>query len=635
MYMDIKALSRRITIQAAASYFYVQIGTVLASELFSQLYNPLWDVGYIDRIKLAINPKLILFCILLCSMTALAIRAYLKPLWKELANPGQDRKTRDRARMVAVRLPWTLILYNSFIWTFAVFLFWFINGFSMPSRLPVLWVLAIKLSESLAGSLLNAFVIDAFLKEPKERLQIHSFQEKERDHFIERKAIFIPVSTGAIIMTHMAYITWYYLSRAPDQAGPAQPYLSIVLVGIIILVVIFFVALTSKRQDIIQFQLLHEQIKKMSESANADLRQKVSILNFDETGRVTESMNAYLGVLQDMINSIRTGCGSLKDNETGLTHSMKVAADNLHKIITSVQTAKGEIEKQLDATRSSSVSVEEISNRTQNLHAAVVQQNASVSNSSAGIEQMIANIQSVNANTERINSACKKLLDSANNGKNKITDSNTLIKKVVDASNLLIDANKMIAAIAAQTNLLAMNAAIEAAHAGAAGAGFAVVADEIRSLAEKSAKQSKLVTGHLGEVRSAIENAVSSSTEAATGFDDVLSLINTVTDMEQENALSMREQKTGSDQVAQTLHEMQQTTGVVNEAAQTLATDVDHLEKAITRLVECSNRVQAEMEQIVEDTESMQESFDGMSTLKEGNHEIFTSVAEQVGRFLV
>jgi len=311
------------------------------------------------------------------------------------------------------------------------------------------------------------------------------------------------------------------------------------------------------------------------------------------------------------------------------------AEQKLQEINSSVKKANTEIEKQSQATDESSAAVKKISHRVQELHAAVSQQTASVSNSSAGIEEMIANISSVTTNVQRVNKTCVSLLDAANNGKNKIADSNTMIGKVVEASTLLLDANKMISAIASQTNLLAMNAAIEAAHAGDAGAGFAVVADEIRSLAEKSAKQSKIVNAQLKEVRTAIENAVSSSNAASVGFDEVLSLITTVTTMEQENSNALQEQKTGSDQVAQTLFEMQKTTETVHTAAGVLASESDQLDNAINRLIACSKLVQSEMDAILNDSVGMNATFGEVSELKENNSEIFQNVARQVGRFML
>lgn len=638
---DIEKCARSVNAKTVISYFAVQNGIVFLSELFSQLYNPTKNTGYGGRVLLALNPKLYLFTILLCGLTGVFIVLYLKPLWKalrharELGAADSEAPEMAKARMIAVRLPWFLIVYNTGIWTFAVIVFWLLNGGAMPSGLPFGAVLAIKLSESLAGSLLNAFIIDSFLTEAKRMLRISSFHKREQDWFIELKAIFIPIATGAISLTHMAFITWYYLQMPKGAEGPDDPITSILGAGSLIIIAVFFVSLYSKRQDQKQFSLLNNQITEMQSSESVDLKNKVSILNFDETGKITENFNSYLEVLRFMLAEISRGTGELRQNETMLGSVMVDAESRLAEINESVETTDKGMERQTGATADCSTAARQIASRAESLHDAVIRQNASVGNSSAGIEQMIANIGSVTANVERINGACENLLGSANRGKDRISESNILIGKVVESSAVLMDANRMIAAIAAQTNLLAMNAAIEAAHAGSAGAGFAVVADEIRSLAEKSTKQSSIVNGQLKDVRIAIENAVTASSQAASGFDEVLSLIETVTGMEQENARAMQEQRTGSDQVAQTLLEMQQTTESVNEAAGYLTADVETLDDAVGRVVETSDQVKKEMEAIRSDTERMNETFNDVTRIKSKNDEIFSKLADQVNRFIL
>lgn len=78
--MKLSPLAKKITRRAVSSYFIVQIGTLLVSDFFSQMYNPTRDVDFGGRIALALNPKLLIFVLLICSLTGLLIRVYLKPL---------------------------------------------------------------------------------------------------------------------------------------------------------------------------------------------------------------------------------------------------------------------------------------------------------------------------------------------------------------------------------------------------------------------------------------------------------------------------------------------------------------------------------------------------------------------------
>ena len=635
--MKSSPLAKKINIQSSASFFYVQFGILVLSEIFLQVFNPIKNATIPDRLFMAFSPKLLVFTLSLCILAIFLIHEYLKPLWICLES-GPDRRTEKillRARMVAVRLPWTLLIFTTAGWVLGIIVFYILNGNSMPSGIPFYWVLTTKLSMAFIGSLINAFIIDSYLKEPKQLLNISRFEKKEVDHFIQIKTILIPLASGFFILTHIAYLTWYYLFRSRYKLGPHSPVLSVIIIGLIMEVIIFFLAWLSKKQDTTQYNLLDSQILTLASSNSADLNKKVSILNFDETGRITESLNSYLEVLHHMVIQIQSSCSTLRENESGLSASMYEANEKLQEINSSIQTANTEILTQIHSISESTEAVRKISSRVQELNSAVIQQNASVSDSSAGIEQMIANISAVTANVERINAMCTTLLSSAHRGKDKISDANSLIGKVVDSSELLLEANKMVASIAAQTNLLAMNAAIEAAHAGNAGAGFAVVADEIRTLAEKSAKQSSVINGYLKEVRGAIENAVTSSNDASVGFDDVLGLITTVAGMEQENAHAMQEQKTGSVQVSQSLHEMQQTTDSVKATATSLSDDSSQLNEAIQKLVECSNRVKVEMDAILNDTVGMNATFEEVTQLKENNSLTFKNVSEQVDRFIL
>jgi len=635
--MTQSSLARKATRKSILSYFLVQITTVTSSELFSQYFNPTTDVDLLGRIRLALNPNLFLFNLLLCCITAVLISWYLKPLWKTLAPPQGERskKTEARARMVAVHIPWVLIIYNTIIWIFAVFAFYYLNGGAMPSGLPFHWVLILKLSVSLIGSVINTFLIDGYLKEAKQQLHIHHLNFNERDLFIEFKPILIPLVAGLITVSHMVYVLWYYETKPTLGQGPGAPVTHGFLVGIVLLAVIVLMTLFSKKQDSTQFRLLNLQIRHLASSESTDLNKKVAILNFDETGRITESLNVYLETLHDLVHGVHTGCSVLKKNEADLSQEMNDAKQRLNGITGTVGKTNEIINQETVATETSTEAVRTISSNIAKLRTAVAQQGDSVTNSSAGIEEMIANIGAVTANVMRVGRTCEELLKAAGRGKEKISQSNNMITRVVEASRELIDANKMIASIASQTNLLAMNAAIEAAHAGDAGAGFAVVADEIRSLAQKSAQQSKNVTLQLKQVREAIDTAVASSKDATSGFDEVLSLIQTVTTMETENNQALQEQKAGSDQVASTLTDMQQTTSMVNTAAEELSGDAEKLDDAIRQLKHCSEVARYDMDAITAEIKAMTDTFERVSQIKERTSATFQRVAKEVNRFIL
>jgi len=202
------------------------------------------------------------------------------------------------------------------------------------------------------------------------------------------------------------------------------------------------------------------------------------------------------------------------------------------------------------------------------LNGNVSEQAAAVTQSAAAIEEMVANIQSVTSALTKNADHVKELQSASVVGNQGINEVVTDIRGIAAESESLLGINSVMANIASQTNLLSMNAAIEAAHAGESGRGFAVVADEIRKLAESSSKQSKTIGTVLKTIKTSIDKITKSAENVLNRFDTIDDGIKTVAEQERGVLNAMEEQKQGSEQVLQAIGQVSDITQRVKDDAQ-------------------------------------------------------------------
>ncbi len=287
----------------------------------------------------------------------------------------------------------------------------------------------------------------------------------------------------------------------------------------------------------------------------------------DELGLLANDLNEFYQVTKTLITELKGVAKNSQGAADILTDNVNGAATAIEQISRSIISVKDQIVNQSAGVEEAHATVLQIMNVIKTLDDNVATQSASVTESSAAVEEMVANIRSVTDILDKNGETVTELGHASEMGVQKVREAVENSSKIMEESTGLFEASTVIQSIASQTNLLAMNAAIEAAHAGDVGKGFAVVADEIRKLAEDSNTQGKSITERLHSLQALINTVFESTQEVQKQFDTIFELSKTVKNQEDVIMHAMQEQSTGSSEVLTAVQQINDTTTSVRDSS--------------------------------------------------------------------
>jgi methyl-accepting chemotaxis protein len=303
-------------------------------------------------------------------------------------------------------------------------------------------------------------------------------------------------------------------------------------------------------------------LKDISEGTG-DLTRTVNIHSKNEIGELAKYFNETVAKIRNMVISIKKQTHVLFDIGNTLAGNMKTTVDAIDEMNGTIQKIKERVINQSASVNETNATMEHINCNIKKLSDNVEKQHESVEQSSSAIEQMLANIRSVTGTLEGNAANVKNLSDASAVGHTGLREVADNIREIAKNSEGLLEINAVMENIASQTNLLSMNAAIEAAHAGASGKGFAVVADEIRKLAEGSGKQSKTIAAVLKKIKESIDAITASTDTILSKFEAITGGVKTVSDEEENIRAAMEEQGAGSKQIIQAINELNELSAAV------------------------------------------------------------------------
>lgn len=434
-----------------------------------------------------------------------------------------------------------------------------------------------------------------------------TYRWKDKDGTINEKFMhYLTEPNSELIVCSTGYVQDFY-----ETVGEIKNFMLIMgIVIILILGVVIYVISLSVSKPIILFT---NKLIEISEG-NGDLTKRISLKTGGELANMVKFFNNFLNTMQSIITEIKLSANLTNEIKDEISYGVDETSAALYEISTNIDGINNQTKGLNDNIEHTAESIEKINENIYGLNNSVENQSTMLQTSTAAITQMISSIDNVSKISTTKQESALDLISRAREGAEVIDKTENAVKEV---SNQLIKIKEIaiiISGVASKTNLLAMNAAIEAAHAGNAGKGFAVVADEIRKLAETSSSNTVKITETLKDVEASILQAESLSMDTRESFNLVSREINGIVGALGEIDTSTNELQIGGKDILESITGLEEASTVVKERSIAIQKESEGVNNSMNNTKQITLDVVNAIDEIGQGTKGISDSMERVSS---------------------
>lgn len=545
--------------------------------------------------------------VILASIVAAIMIPALKPIEKiarEITNGVSPTAEHQKILAKAVKTVKIWVVAENvagfIVGQIAVSILDFVNG-AVPytaSRFSIILVQATCVG--IIASLYELFYFEVLLVPYRNLLNIHSMEAfgVKKVNNVALKVIGT-VSVVLIFMGVNAMTAGYALLHG-DNLPESSLMMSEYLKGGIICILFVFVECIGV--IIIIMNDLGSRIKKASKivselEKSGNLSGRINITTADEVGVLISNQNELMEKLTGTINVLKKETNKVNDSAQVLTESSSKSLVALESVKQSVYAIESEDKKTNEIISSTYSDIESLKGNAMKVEELVVGQSLSIEQASNSIHEMVNSIANISDITKKADEVSEKLRVTSHSGSQSIKTAEEAIKLIQESSEAVHNAVLIIKKISGQTNLLAMNASIEAAHAGEFGQGFAVVADEVRTLAANSAKNVQTVNDYISDMAEKIENGVQAMQDAKQAFEVIDSGVEETADIVRSIAQAVDIQREGTEETLSATQEVVNSISSIKELASLQRMHTDNVYENTKNIVSSSQAITEALKQ--------------------------------------